>query len=148
MWKLRHWTLGNVSKVIEQANCRVRISKPGNLGSESLFLALHYTTLVRTLVITLLSYFIYLSGLCGWESVCVRARTCDVERRESEWVGWMPRLHESSSYCSCSGHTSQSEYRRAFPWEPSWVQTKPRARAEGHWLSITSSSSCDHSYVT
>lgn len=28
--------LSNVSKVIEQANCRFRISKPGNLGPESI----------------------------------------------------------------------------------------------------------------
>lgn len=58
----------NVSKVIEQTNCSVRVSKPGNLGPESLFLEQHYTALVRTLVIY--PHILYISQGCVARSVC------------------------------------------------------------------------------
>lgn len=80
-----------MSKVIGQANCRIRISTSRNLHSVFLFLAHYHIALVRILGITLSSY-IYQGWVGGRERksmrarVCVRARVCDVERREYKQV--------------------------------------------------------------
>ena len=74
-----------MSKVIEQANCSVRVSKPGNLGPESLFLKQHYTALVRTLVIY--HHILYISQGRVGGSVCV---WCGKEGIRASGVGAQP----------------------------------------------------------
>ena len=61
------------------------ISKPGNLGPETLFLVQHCTVLIRTSVIYY--HILYISQVCvGW-SVCVCVCVCVKEGIQDSEVG-------------------------------------------------------------
>lgn len=124
-WHVEH---GALRGVIQQANCRVGISRPENPGPASQLFPPHVIAVGGA------------SGMALW-SHCqgflrdVYLFLCYGKLKNPSCSGWMREPLPPSAGC-----TFHVRCRGTIPWDAVWVQMKQRARAEGCPLPITGSS--------